>query len=131
MPGLRALVLGENNQVTLPLDKETLEASYDYLRTTPPFSRWNLPDGEDVKFEVVRDRDIAGWHKMVNGKHIIGISSGSIGRTHSLMEVMAHEMCHAHQRETNMETKKSEHNAAFRKLAVLVCKFHGFDPLLF
>lgn len=117
--------------MTLPLNKETLEQAYEFLRVTPPFNRWNLPDGEDVKFVVIRDRDTAGWHKMVDGKHIIGISRGSIGRTHSLMEVMAHEMCHAHQRETNMETKNSEHNAAFRKLAAMVCKIHGYDPLLF
>jgi hypothetical protein len=117
--------------MTLPLTAEILEACYEFLRTTPPFRSWHLPESEDVKFQIVRDRKTAGWHKMDNRKHIIGISRGAIGRTHSLVEVMAHEMCHAHQRETNMETKNAEHNAAFKKLAERVCKIHGFDPLLF
>jgi hypothetical protein len=117
--------------MTLPLTVEMLALSYDYLCATPPFSKWNLPPAEDVKFVIIKDRQTAGWHKMDGGKHIIGISRGAIGRTHSLMEVMAHEMIHAHQRETNMETKGSDHNAAFRKLAARVCRIHGFDPQLF
>lgn len=117
--------------MTLPLTPEMLETCYEFLKACPPFKSWGLPDSEDVKFQVVRDPNTAGWHKMVGDKHIIGISTGAIGRTFSLVEVMAHEMIHAHQRETNMETKGSEHNAAFKKLAERVCRYHGFDPLLF
>lgn len=117
--------------MTLPLSVGMLSHAYDYLCSTPPFSKWNLPLSEEVRFVVVKDPNTAGWHKMDCDKHIIGISSGSIGRTQSLMEVMAHEMIHAHQRETSMETKGAKHNAAFMKLAARVCKIHGFDPLLF
>jgi hypothetical protein len=108
-----------------------LAAAYDYFAASVPFNSWNLPPSEEVKFIVIRDPHTAGYHKMVDGKHIIGISSGSIGRTYSLMEVMAHEMIHTHQRETSMETKGAVHNSAFQKLAERVCKVHGFDPLLF
>lgn len=117
--------------MTLPLNPEMLAAAYDYFSSSAPFNRWNLPASEEVKFTVIRDPKTAGWHKMAGGKHIIGISTGAIGRTHSLMETMAHEMIHAHQRETNMETKGSGHNAAFNKLAAQVCAVHGFDPKLF
>lgn|SRR5665811_1638251 len=115
----------------LPLNAEILARAYDYLCSCPPFNKWNLPPSEDVSFKVVRDRNTAGWHKMVADKHIIGISSGAIGRTQSLIEVMAHEMIHAHQRETSMETKGANHNAAFIKLAARVSNIHGFDPKLF
>ena len=117
--------------MTLPLTPEMMACAYEYFCHTPPFNKWNLPASEDVKFVVVRDPNTAGWHKMVDDKHIIGLSRGAIGRTHSLMEVMAHEMIHAHQRETNMETKGAAHNAAFLKLAKRVCDVHGFDPKLF
>lgn len=117
--------------MTLPLNKEMLARAYEYFRATKPFNRMDLPPAEMVKFIVIRDPHTAGYHKMLGSKHIIGISSGVIGRTHSLMEVVSHEMLHAYQRETSMETKGAEHNAAFKKLAARVCKIHGFDPLLF
>jgi hypothetical protein len=117
--------------MALPLNAEMLASAYDYFCATPPFNKWNLPPSEEVSFKVVRDPHTAGWHKMVGDKHIIGISSGAIGRTHSLMEVMAHELIHAHQRETAMETKGAVHNAAFNKLAARVCAIHGFDAKLF
>lgn len=117
--------------MTLPLNHEILAAAYDYLRATPPFRDWNLPEAEDVKFVVIRDPKTAGWHKITRGKDFIGVSSGCIGRTHSLMEVMAHEMIHLHQRDVCMDTRGVEHNAAFKKLVLKVAKFHGFDPLLF
>lgn len=117
--------------MALPLNAEMLAHAYDYFCSSSPFNKWNLPPSEEVKFVVIRDPHTAGYHKMIGDKHIIGISTGAIGRTHSLMEVMAHEMIHAHQRETSMETKGSAHNAAFNKLAANVCRVHGFDPLLF
>lgn len=117
--------------MTLPLTREMLERAWDYFRETPPFKRMKLPPSGDVRFIVGRDKKIAGYHKMANGKHIVGVSSGCIGRTHSLMEVMAHEMIHAHQRETSLHREGVEHNAGFLKIAERVCRIHGFDPKLF
>lgn len=117
--------------MSLPLTPETLEAAYEYLRTTPPFSSWNLPEGEDVKFVVIKSKTDAGWHKVENGKDIIAASEACIGRTLSLLELMAHEMVHMHQRDVKTETPGVTHNRSFTLLAKRVCRFHGFDPKLF
>lgn len=117
--------------MTLPLTPETLRAAYDYLNETPPFNRWNLPDGDDVEFRVIRSKTDAGWHKIENGRDIIAASSRVIGRSQSLMELMSHEMAHLHQRRIGTETPGSTHNRAFWLLAKEICRVHGFDPLLF
>lgn len=117
--------------MTLPLDKDILEQAYELLRVTPPFRSWNLPDGEDVVFRVTRDPYRRGHYRRDSrGRHEIAVSSLSIGHTANLVETMAHECIHLHQ-EINGMANKNEHNAAFRKQAARVCRFHGFDPKLF
>lgn len=113
------------------LTSEVLEACYEFLKVTGPFRDWNLPDGEDVKFVVDRHHSTAGWYLCDGGKHTIGISSKCVGHTVTLIQVMAHEMIHLFQRDSSMETKGAEHNAAFKKLAHKVCAVHGFDPKMF
>jgi hypothetical protein len=116
--------------MTLPLTPEMLRAAYDYLNTTPPFSRWNLPDGEDVVFHVVRDRAVRGWYQWRDDKHHIAVSSRNIGYTSGLMDVMAHEMVHLHERHCGA-CGSAEHSAAFHRWAGQVCRIHGFDPKAF
>ena len=116
--------------MTLPLTQDTLKAAYDYLATTPPFLKWNLPDSDDVRFVISGSRDVYAWYRRNGGKHEIGVSTRYIGRTQSLIAVMAHELVHLHQRSSGMETP-SQHNAAFHRLAAQVCEIHGFDPQLF
>ena len=117
--------------MTLVITSETMAAAYSYLQTTPPFCGWNLPDADDVRFVVIRSKTDAGWHKIVDGTHVIAASSATIGRTLSLIELMAHEMVHMHQREVGTETPGVMHNKAFHLLGARVCKVHGFDPKLF
>ena len=118
--------------MNLPLSREMLAAAYDYLCTSPPFNKWNLPDSNEVVFKVARHPALRGWYQFGGSpKHTIAISSRCIGTTHSLMATMAHEMIHLLQEEVSMDTPGSEHNLAFWKLADRVCKFHGFDPKLF
>ncbi len=117
--------------MTLPLTTDTLRAAYDYLATTPPFNRWNMPDGEDVTFRVTRASAICGRWIEHEGKHTIEVSALAVGHTGTLMAVVAHEMLHLHVAEAGMYTAKNQHNAAFRKLALRVCAAHGFDPKLF
>lgn len=116
--------------MTLPLTPDTLKAAYDYLATTPPFSKWNMPDSDDVRFRVTRHKDRFGHYCRVGGKHEIVVSTHLVGRTDGLMQTMAHEMVHLHQAEACMETP-AQHNAAFRRLASAVCRFHGFDEKVF
>jgi hypothetical protein len=120
--------------MTLPLTPETLAGAYDYLRTTPPFKRWNLPESEDVRFLVSKlRRDFAQYH-WDGEQHTISMSGAAIGQTYTLMEKMSHEMIHMHLEATGMESRgwdKDSHNKAFRKFAGDVCRFHGFDPKAF
>jgi hypothetical protein len=122
--------------MTLPLTAEMLACAYEYLRHTPPFSRWNLPEPEDIKFETSRHPKEAGryiWDPNVK-KHIIRASMRGIGHTESLMKFMAHEMIHLHLRIMKWESRAASeevHNAAFRKFAAQACKWHGFDPKAF
>lgn len=117
--------------MTLPLNREVLQGAYDYLRATEPFCRWNLPDGEDISFKVIRSLVDRGQYYRVDGKHTISISSSCIGRSSSLMEIMAHEMIHLHEREARFDRADVEHTRAFKKLALRVCAIHGFDSKLF
>jgi len=115
--------------MTLPLTKETLAAAYDYLAATPPFYDWNLPDSEEVDFKVSRRSGEFGRYQWV-GKHTISLSSKAIGHTTTLLRTMGHEMVHLHLEMTGMEAKSggpNVHNAAFRRNAAKVCKFHGWD----
>lgn len=115
--------------MTLPLTLDTLRLAYDYLSETPPFNKWNLPESDDVEFRVVRDRGLFGWHNLENGKHIIAVSTGTVGFTDTLLRTMAHEMVHIHERSTG--PCKSGHSAAFKRWSEQVCRVHGFDPKAF
>lgn len=121
--------------MTLRLTPEMLERCYDFLAHTQPFDEWNLPDAQDVDFRVVKTPELRGWYRnegtIKRPKHVIAVSSNVIGHSNSLLLVMTHEMIHLHQADVKMETAGVEHNAAFKKLLVQVCRRHGFDPKLF
>ncbi|SHJ68957.1 SprT-like family protein [Bradyrhizobium lablabi] len=120
--------------MTLPLTAEMLEACYEFLRETKPFSDWNLPHGEDVKFIVGGALDCFAHYQWDGARHTITVSSKAVGYTGTLINVLSHEMVHLHLWANNMESKRSGpkfHNAAFRKFAAQVCKYHGFDPKAF
>ena len=120
--------------MTLPLTPETLAAAYEYLLTTPPYSGWNLPDSEDVKFIVNRKlRKKFAQYQWNGERHTIAMSAASIGHTATLIEALAHETIHLYLEHMGWESRGNEsvHNPAFQKLAAKVCKFHGFDPKAF
>jgi hypothetical protein len=118
--------------MTLRFTADDLEWCYEFLAHLPPFRGWNLPDGHEVTFKVIRSNIVAGDYHFDRGagRDVIRISNRVIGSTHKLIEIMAHEMIHLHQRRARMETK-GEHNAAFMKLADEVCRHHHFDPKAF
>ena len=112
--------------VAMILSKDTLRACYDFLSETLPFKHWNLPDGEDVEFRVVRDPSLFGWHMLENGRHVIGISMTTVRHTDTLIRTMAHEKVHVHEHRSG--PCRLGHSRAFRRWAAQVCKHHGFDP---
>lgn len=116
--------------MTLRLTPTILEASYQFLRSTPPFNRWHLPDGEEVEFHVGRGKTHHGEYEPgETAEHRIIVHETNVGFTSTLLESMAHEMIHVKLAGTTHA--KAEHGAEFRKLARLVCKYHGFDPKRF
>lgn len=120
--------------MSLDITPEMLACAYDYLRATKPFSRWLLPEAEDVVFKVGRRPREAGRYQWDGERHTITASIHGIAHTSSVMRFMAHEMIHLYLEQMGWESKaRSEevHNAAFRKFAAQACKHHGFDPKAF
>lgn len=121
----------------ITLTPETIDASYELLRTTLPFRRWNLPKGDDVVFRVVRsigctpytwaqhlsDRQTTNPFK---GQHLIDVNELRVRQLGTLIVTMAHELCHV--RESMLISYTGEaHGATFNRLADQVCRHHGFD----
>lgn len=118
--------------MTLILTKDILRASYALLVVTPPFIKWNLPDPEDVQFNVTRGKWYYGdWNRKRGKPHCIRVSSGGNGQLTTLNETMAHEMIHLHIHQANIRDT-SDHGKVFRRYAAQVCKVHTcFDPKRF
>lgn len=114
----------------LPLTPEVLRQGYEFLAACAPFNKWNLPQGEDVKFIVSRDPRTMAWHNCKRGRHTIAVSSKCVSHLDTLTEALAHEMIHLHMTLAGMNTT-GEHNAAFYKLASKVAAILGFDPKRF
>lgn len=116
--------------MTLPLTTETLAAAWDYLAVTPPFSKWNMPESEDVRFKPTRDKSRFGWHRYdyTARRHEIYISRSLVLRSSTLLMVMAHEMIHVHQFRAGLSRA---HNDTFHRWGREVCGVHGFDVGLF
>jgi len=115
----------------LPLNSEMIEAAYEYLSATKPFSGWNLPHAEDMKFRVYKRRDRYADYRYKNGKHHINVSSVLVGSHMTLLSTLAHEICHLHMNATACLDMRTPHGAGFSKLADQICKVHGFDRLIF
>lgn len=123
--------------MTLALTPQLLEAAYTYFLVTYPFRSWKLPPASEIKFAVTGHLDRRGdcWDTSTVSRLLpsigIRISRHYIGHTHSLMEVMAHEMIHVRQYIHRLGTVNAKHNTAFRKDALAVCRHHGFDHKAF
>lgn len=114
--------------MSLRLTPETLEAAYEYLRSTTPFKGWKLPEADAVGFGVMREAGKYADFNVVDGVPTIRISELCVGHTVTLMEKMGHEMCHLRQHLTG---DKELHGARFKRMAKRVCAAHGFDPRTF
>jgi hypothetical protein len=112
---------------THPHNPETMAASCDYLATTPPFSGWNLPDSEDVLFKLSRRPREYGRYQWNGSRQTITASVKSIAYPSTLMQFMSHEMIHLYLEKMGWESP----GRAFRRFAVQVCKYNGFDPKAF
>jgi hypothetical protein len=113
----------------MQLTPKILRAAYAYLSETPPFDGWNLPDAEDVDFEVIRNRKMQGCCHVDFDPPKFKISALCHEHSNSLLATMGHEMIHLHQWQNGLKKKKHVwHNKTFWALAREVCAIHGFDP---
>ena len=120
--------------MTLPLTPDMLEAAYNYLKVTPPFNRWKLPDTDDVSFKLSKSQKEFANYQWDGKNHTITVSILSVGHTATLLQYMAHEVIHMFLEEKGLESKTGGpdvHNLHFKKFALQVCGYHGFDPKAF
>src|ERR1035437_9191213 len=78
------LKISERRLMPIPLTAEMLAHAYDYLACQPPFSKWNLPPSEDVKFSISKNKYRFAHYQMIGGIHHLVFSSRFIGR-HELL----------------------------------------------
>lgn len=113
----------------LRLTTENLPAAYEYLRACEPFSRWKLPEADQIEFRVTRHADRFGHFDDRDGKEAfthIAISEVFVKNTQTLMEVMGHEMTHAALFYEG-DAGWARHGAAFKRKARSACRRHGWD----
>lgn len=84
------------------LTPEMLALAYDYLACQKPFSGWNLPPSEDVKFRVSRHKDRFAHHQMIGGVHHLVFSSRFVGRHETLLATLSHELIHVFQEQSGL-----------------------------
>lgn len=104
-----------------------LRSTYAFVRSTLPFSRWHLPEADEVEFHVLRKTDVMG-DCFVN-PDIIRLSERRMSFTAKIVETMAHEMVHLYIDRHRLAPAASNHGAEFRRRWRQVCKHHGFDPV--
>jgi hypothetical protein len=120
--------------LSLRLTPQNLIDAYNYLKNTAPFNKFGLPDADDVEFRVTHDPKLYGQYlydlTSEPKKHRIDVSNALTKTTPVLVETMAHEMTHLHQRvsECSKRGRKSQsHGKPFQNLAKRVCRAHGFN----
>lgn len=114
--------------MTLRLTPDMLAAAYDFLRTTEPFRRWDLPESDELGFHVVRYIGLSADFGIREGVPCIRASEVNNGHTVTLLASLAHEMIHLRQHLTG---DREHHGPRFRRMAARVCTVHGFDPKIF
>lgn len=102
---------------------EMMETMYEYLRLTPPFKGWKLPDPDELSFKVITSGQIHG-ECGENKDHIyISISITNVYTSNDLMKTMAHEMIHVEEWRRKIN---EDHGKFFNRAARRACAWHGW-----
>lgn len=109
------------------LTVELLQATYDMLCHAEPFSKWNLPSGEDITFKILKTRQWHADHVKRKGRNIIRVSRSNVVGVNGLVKTMAHEMVHLYLTHNRMHGRQ-HHGLAFQKIAGIVCKSLWIEP---
>lgn len=117
--------------MSLHLTPDILEASYELLRATQPFSRWKLPHADDVEFRVTGHAGVFGSFHFDDthpGRERIQVSERNVKTLPLLLQVLAHEMCHLREAIVcRRRAGRANHGAMFQRLAAQVCRHHDFN----
>lgn len=101
---------------------DTVVAGYNFLKATPPFRRWGLPDSDDIEFAVTSSKvnyGLAEWER-----RRISVSGRLIGHTDTLLRVLAHEMAHFR---ADAQGETSAHGRLWHQAVRAICREHGWD----
>lgn len=115
----------------MKLTPTILKQIYITLSICEPFSKWNLPLADEIKFIVTDDIDTMGTYYYDDGEkhaHTITISKARCGFIETVIRVMAHEMIHASRHDTITEAW-TKHDKTFRYRAHQIGTTLGYDPL--
>lgn len=102
---------------------------YELVRTLPPFSKWGLPEADEVEFHISGFRDKHGDYS--KDPHTIRLSRHSTAHLNTALEVMAHETLHMAQAILRIAPKHEGHDAWFREKWVHIAKDYGWDAKKF
>lgn len=120
--------------MALRITPDMMVEAYNFLKTTPPFSGWKLPDSDEVGFHVVPDPNTSADFVIEgdNSMHI-RVSSAIPIHANTLLMLVAHELIHMYQSMHKLAKNKSAlmHNADFKRRAKRICAVHGWDESLF
>lgn len=105
------------------LTPESLRATYAYLISLDPFSRWACVPADAMKFAVTKHRDRYGDYS----DGTIRASEYMVGHLWTLQLIVAHEALHACQHLDGTETPGTEHNRDFHRRGRLICDAFGWD----
>ena len=118
--------------MTLHLTPAMAEGAYTLLRTTPPFRRLKLPEGDTIEFHIYHRKH--RWHaecmQLSSGQFRISINNFKCGTLHKLLMDVAHEATHLHLYIAHPKDTAS-HGWRFNRIADSICKFHVWDRTQF
>lgn len=106
----------------MQISVDAVVAAYNFLKATPPFRRWRLPDSDDIEFAVTasqRHYGSADW-----SKRRITVSGRLIGHTDTLLRVLAHEMAHFR---ADAQGETADHGRRWHRAVRAICREHGWD----
>lgn len=107
----------------MKITTEDITRAYEYLIQHKPFNGWALPESSEIKFKIIRSDMRMGEYDI--DPHTIMVSSRSCHNWLSVLETVAHEICHM-QCELLDHFKHYEHDKHFKRLARQVCTAFGW-----
>ncbi len=110
---------------------QEVAAAYEFLLQLTPFNRWNLPETDGVEFRTDMRKNVLGEHNYRARKRLpplIRMSLRCNGHLISVLQTVAHEMCHLAQ---VVNGEREGHQETFAKRASAVCREFGWDERAF